>query len=82
MFHAGKPGVFNSLLWSVVVGTGDSYLEGFHALFERPSGATPAISLEGYPRGNALAAELRQGEAAFAEVRARVTRFWRSWHER
>ena len=69
------PGAFNSLLWRVVVVSGDSYLEGFHSLLDRPSVATPetkagakpdttpTISFERFPRGNALAAELAQDEA-------------------
>lgn len=61
------PSAFNSLLWRVVVVTGDTYLEGFHSLFDRTGDnrpdAAPAISFERFPRGNALAAELAQDEA-------------------
>ncbi len=62
------PSAFNSLLWRVVVISGDTYLEGFHSLLDQPSGAMPAISFERYPRGNALATEL-QRDLAIRRIR-------------
>ena len=49
------PTAFNTVLWRVVAVSGDSYHEGFYSLFDK----TPQIAFDAYPRGNALAAELR-----------------------
>ena len=57
------PAAFNSLLWRVLVVTGDTYLEGFHSLLDRPSADTPALAFERFARGNALAAELQRDQA-------------------
>lgn len=63
------PSAFNSLLWRVVVVAGDTYLEGFHSLLDRPAADTPTIAFERFPRGNALAAEL-QRDLAVGRIRA------------
>ena len=49
------PTPFNTVLWRVVAVSGDSYHEGFYSLFDK----TPQITFDTYPRGNALAQELR-----------------------
>jgi len=52
------PTPFNTVLWRVVVVSGDAYQEGFYSLLDNtdPSGKTPRITFNAYPRGNALAA--------------------------
>jgi inner membrane protein len=49
------PTAFNSLLWRVVAVAGDSYHEGFYSLLDK----APQVTFDRYPRGNALAAELK-----------------------
>jgi inner membrane protein len=49
------PTPFNTVLWRVVAIAGDDYHEGFYSLLD----AQPKIEFDRFPRGNALAAELR-----------------------
>ena len=48
------PTPFNTVLWRVVVVSGDAYHEGFYSLFDK----TPQMTFDAYPRGSALAQEL------------------------
>jgi len=57
------PSAFNSVLWRIVVVSGDHYYEGFHSLLDRQAG----VDFDAFVRGNALAAELR-GVPAFERV--------------
>jgi inner membrane protein len=49
------PTPFNTVLWRVVAVAGDDYFEGFYSLLD----AQQKIEFDGFPRGNALAAELQ-----------------------
>jgi inner membrane protein len=49
------PTPFNTVLWRVVAVAGDDYFEGFYSLLD----AQPKIEFDRFPRGNALAAELK-----------------------
>ncbi len=54
------PTAFNSVLWRAVAMAGDSYHEGYYSLLDgAPADGKPRIAFDRYPRGNALAAELR-----------------------
>ena len=58
------PTAFNTVLWRVVAISGDSYHEGFYSLLDKNDKGDhaeprPQIAFDAYPRGNALAADLR-----------------------
>ncbi len=66
------PTAFNSLLWRVVVISGDEYLEGFHSLLD----ADPRIDFDRFARGNVLASAL-QGQDDVRRLQAFSKGFYR-----
>lgn len=64
------PSAFNSILWRVLVVSGDHYLEGFHSLLDGPG----PIAFDRFERGTDLHAALRDHDAV-----RRVAAFSKGW---